>query len=267
FAVVLSVGLQGATLGAIAQRFGLSTPSRPQPRYRLELVTMAHSDLELIVVDLPDPKGRPGPRIRDLTLPPGAMLTLVTRGDEVVTPTGNTRLLGWDQVTVLAHAKDADDVRAALLTPFERPVPSQKEPELRVFEARASGIFRIGGDEPVRDHVVLLGHGDVGNVLTRFLRLLEIPFVVIEQDFTTAIRLRHQGMQVLHGHGEDAELLSRAGIEHARMFLVTTTQPVAARRAIERAQQLNPQIDVIARVHHDALRSALSGLPQTQIVQ
>lgn len=267
FAVVLSVGLQGSTLGAVAQRFGLSTPSRPQPRYRLELVTMAHSDLELIVVDLPDPKGRPGPRIRDLTLPPGAMLTLVTRGDEVVTPTGNTRLLGWDQVTVLAHAKDADGVRAALLTPFERPVPSQKEPELRVFEARASGIFRIGGDEPVRDHVVLLGHGDVGNVLTRFLRLLEIPFVVIEQDFTTAIRLRHQGMQVLHGHGEDAELLSRAGIEHARMFLVTTTQPVAARRAIERAQQLNPQIDVIARVHHDALRSALSGLPQTQIVQ
>lgn len=94
FAVILSVAIQGSTLGMLARRFGLSTPSRPQPRYGLELVTMAHSALDLIVVDLPDPKGRPGPRIRDLTLPPGAILTLVTRGNEVVAPTGNTRLLG-----------------------------------------------------------------------------------------------------------------------------------------------------------------------------
>src|SRR5690606_41133698 len=110
--------------GVLARRLGLSTPARPQPRYGLELVTMAHSDLELVVVDLPDPICRPGPRIRDLTLPPGAMLTLVTRGDEVVAPTGNTRLLGWDQVTILAHSDDEHEVRAALIEPFDRDVES-----------------------------------------------------------------------------------------------------------------------------------------------
>ena len=51
------------------------------------------------------------------------------------------------------------------------------------------------------------------------------------------------------------------------MFLVTTTQPVAARRAIEHAHRLNPQLDVIARVPHGSLLSALSGLPRTRIVQ
>ena len=59
FAVILSVSIQGSTLAAFARRLGLSVPARPQPRYGLELVTMAHSDLDLIVVDLPDPKGRP----------------------------------------------------------------------------------------------------------------------------------------------------------------------------------------------------------------
>lgn len=266
FAVVLSVGIQGSTLGVLAKRFGLSTPSRPPPRYGLELVTLAHSELDLIVVDLPDPKGRPGPRIRDLVLPPGAMLTLVTRGDDVVAPTGNTRLLGWDQVTVLAHAKDEADVRAALLEPFERP-PTEEEPETVGGDALPVESPGVGEEGPLRDHVVLLGHGDVGSVLARFLRLREIPFVVIEQDQTTVMTLRGQGLHVLHGHGEDAELLSRAGIEHARMFLVTATHPVATRRAVEHAHRMNPELEVIARVHHESLLSALSGLPRTRVVQ
>ena len=118
FAVLLSVSLQGSTLGLVARWLGLSTPSRPAPLYNLELITMATSDLDLIVVDLPDPQGIPGPRVRDLRLPQGAVITLVTRGKEVVAPNGNTILRGWDQVTVLAHAREEELVREALLRPF-----------------------------------------------------------------------------------------------------------------------------------------------------
>jgi cell volume regulation protein A len=118
FAVLLSVSIQGSTLGLLAKALGLSTPSRPAPLYSLELSTMAKSDLDLIVVDLPDPEGAPGPFIRDLKLPPGAVITMITRGREVLAPSGKTRLQGWDQVTVLAHAVDEDLVREALLGPF-----------------------------------------------------------------------------------------------------------------------------------------------------
>lgn len=120
FAVILSILVQGSSLGLIAKWLGLSEPSRPKARYSLELITMAHSDYDLVVVDLPDPRGAIGPKIRELGLPEGAVITLVTRGDEVVLPKGNTRLHGWDQVTVLAHAPDAEAVEAALLEPFER---------------------------------------------------------------------------------------------------------------------------------------------------
>lgn len=267
FAVILSVGIQGSTLGMLARRFGLSTPSRPQPRYGLELVTMAHSDLGLFVFDLPDPKGLPGPRIRDLALPPGAILTLVTRGNQVVAPTGHTRLLGWDQITVLARPADEDDIRAAVLHAFER-AAARIEPAAHANDAQPGESAGFADDAvTLHDHVVLLGHGGVGSVLARFLRLREIPFVVIEQDYTAAARLRAQGERVLHGHGQDTEILRRAGIQHARMLLVTTTQPVAARRAIEHAHSINPQLDVIARVHHESLRSELSAMPRTRIVQ
>ncbi|MCZ7591904.1 MAG: potassium/proton antiporter [Kiritimatiellae bacterium] len=119
FAVLLSVLLQGSTLGVVAKWLGLSTPARPRSLYVLELITMAESDLDLFVVDLPDPQGAHGPKIADLRLPTGAVITLITRGKEPLVPKGSTELQGWDQVTVLAHAKDEAEIRSLLLDPFE----------------------------------------------------------------------------------------------------------------------------------------------------
>jgi cell volume regulation protein A len=118
FAVLLSILVQGSTLGRVATWLKLSAPARPKPLFNLELITMTHSDYDLVVVDLPDPPGAVGPRIRDLSLPEGAVITLITRLNEVVLPKGNTRLQGWDQVSVLAHAPDIEAVRQSLIGPF-----------------------------------------------------------------------------------------------------------------------------------------------------
>ncbi len=119
FVVLLSVMIQGSSLGRVAHWLGLATPSRPMPRYGLELVKMAESDLDLLVIDLPDPETSPKVKVRDLHLPPGAVITLIIRNGEALIPKGNTCLLAWDQVTVLAKSKDETKVRNALLHPFE----------------------------------------------------------------------------------------------------------------------------------------------------
>ena len=120
FAVILSVLLQGSTLGSVARLFGLlSRRAKSEPLYSLELFTMAPSDMDLVVVELPGPAGAAGPRIQDLRLPPGTVITLVARGPKVVSPNGPTQLRGGDQVTVLAPIQDEDAVRHALLAPFQ----------------------------------------------------------------------------------------------------------------------------------------------------
>ncbi len=123
FAVILSILVQGSSLPLVAKWLRLSVPARPQPLFNLELITMARSDYDLVVVDLPESHGAEGPRIRDLAMPEGAVITLISRGPEVVPPRGNTRLSGGDHVTVLAHAPDVGAVRAALLDSF-RPATS-----------------------------------------------------------------------------------------------------------------------------------------------
>lgn len=119
FAVLLSVALQGGTLGALARWLKLTVPARPSPLFDLELVTMAPSDLDMIVIDLPGPQNVTGPTIAELKLPSGAIITLITRGRELVIPRGSTQLQGWDHVSVLAHAAEEESIRAVFLDAFE----------------------------------------------------------------------------------------------------------------------------------------------------
>ncbi len=264
FAVLLSVSIQGSTLGLLARKLGLSEPKRPPPRYGLELVAMAHGELILIVIDLPGPAGRPGPRIRDIILPPSALITLISRGNEVIGPTGNTRLLGWDQVTVLTRPEDEDSVRATMLRRFEvaesgvMAEPLEKPDMLPAADAQALA--------QLRGHVVLVGHGRVGATLAGSLRRHELPFVVIEQDWHVVDLLRRGQILALAGEGGSPELLDLAGIARARLLLVTTADPLAARRAVEHAHRVNPTIEVVARVHFAEQRDALRQFPRTRCV-
>jgi cell volume regulation protein A len=120
FAVMLSVLVQGSTLGVVARMLKLLSPrTHPEPLYNLDLITMAPSDMDLMVVDLPEKPGFMGVRIQDLKLPPETVIALITRGAKVISPNGPTRLESGDQVTILAHVRDEEAVKQALLAPFQ----------------------------------------------------------------------------------------------------------------------------------------------------
>jgi CPA2 family monovalent cation:H+ antiporter-2 len=169
-------------------------------------------------------------------------------------------------VTVLARRSDEEGVRAALLEPFERP-PEADEGAARVLEASPAEAPGLGPGGEAPAGVVLLGHGRVGAVLAGLLRQRRLPFAVVEQDETTVEQLRRAGTRVVLGDGSEPDVLRQAGVAAARLLVVTSAEPLGARRAIEQAQRLNPTIEVVARVHHEAHRRALAALPRTQCVQ
>ena len=67
--------------------------------------------------------GEDGPRIQDLRLPEGSVITLITRGDKVISPNGGTQLRGGDRITVLAHIRNEEALLHALLAPFRGDAP------------------------------------------------------------------------------------------------------------------------------------------------
>lgn len=116
FGVLLSIAIQGSTLGPLARWLKLTVPARPAPQFKVELVGLAQSDHDLLVVDLPGPAGAVGPTVAELHLPEQAVIVLIARGDDLVIPKGSTRLRGWDQVTVLAHTHDHEMILSIFTT-------------------------------------------------------------------------------------------------------------------------------------------------------
>jgi len=87
FAVLLSLMIQGSSLGKVAKLLKLSTESRPEPPYSLEFFTKndmeAGQRITVFTIDLPDPEGAKGPLIRDLRLPENTLLLMIARRQRV----------------------------------------------------------------------------------------------------------------------------------------------------------------------------------------
>ncbi len=81
---------------------------------------------------------------------------------------------------------------------------------------------------PRRDHVVVVGLGQVGLRLCLLLRELRVPVVAIEAnpDHDYVLRAKHYGIPVLIGRGTSRHLLERLSLQRARALVATTSDEV-----------------------------------------
>lgn len=103
-----------------------------------------------------------------------------------------------------------------------------------------------------KDHVILVGHGRVGSLVSGALRDANQPFVVIEHNAEIVGRLRADGISVILGNAEATGVLEVADVGDARLIMSAIPNVFEAGRIIERARSVNPAIDVVARAHSDA---------------
>ncbi len=110
------------------------------------------------------------------------------------------------------------------------------------------------------NEVVLCGYGRVGAVIGNVLDQQGVRYSVIEINPAIVRELRDRGVPAYYGDAGSDALLNRAGIERARVLVVTVSDLVAARAAIRRARALNAGIAIVTRassraevhVHRDA---------------
>jgi CPA2 family monovalent cation:H+ antiporter-2 len=122
---------------------------------------------------------------------------------------------------------------------------SDRLPGVRWQEHAQVGDVSAPPDTP--GHVVLCGYGRVGAVLGDVLDQHDFPYTVVEINPMTVRELRDRNVPAFYGDAGSDALLIRAGIERARVLVVTVTDLVAARAAIRRARVLNPGITIVTR--------------------
>jgi CPA2 family monovalent cation:H+ antiporter-2 len=100
------------------------------------------------------------------------------------------------------------------------------------------------------DHVLLVGYGRVGRKIGEVLAERGLRFVVAEQNRELVEALRKQGRQAVAGDAAEAGVLIQAHVARAR-FLVIAAAGSRARRMVEVAKMLNPNIHILIRTHDD----------------
>src|SRR3546814_15808943 len=103
-----------------------------------------------------------------------------------------------------------------------------------------------------KGHVILIGYGRVGSLIAAELKKRGQSFVVIEYQADMARRAENDDIRVLPGNALDQRTLETAGIKEASTLLIAIPEGFEAGAIFQRAQELNPDLRVIARAHSDA---------------
>jgi CPA2 family monovalent cation:H+ antiporter-2 len=105
--------------------------------------------------------------------------------------------------------------------------------------------------EELEDHVIVAGYGDAARRLVPELRAANIPFVVTTLNPQGAMYAETLGVPVLLGDSSKSHALERAGVRRARILVVADDEAEIAKRIVEVAEELNPDLEAIVRLDHD----------------
>jgi CPA2 family monovalent cation:H+ antiporter-2 len=133
--------------------------------------------------------------------------------------------------------------------PIWRPAPQSEgvpaEPPLESIAREPIPVTAL------KDHVILVGHGRVGSVVSDALRQSNTPFLVVENDEDLAAELRKSHIEAIVGNAADPEVLAATNLGAARCLLVAIPDAFEGGQVIEQARAANPGLLIVARAHSD----------------
>lgn len=106
--------------------------------------------------------------------------------------------------------------------------------------------------ENLTAHVVLVGYGRLGSSIADALIARGIPLVVVERNRETVEQLRDRGIAAVAGEASEPAVLIQAHIARAQQLVIATPDHLAARKMVEIAHTLMPDVEVLLRSHDDA---------------
>jgi len=99
----------------------------------------------------------------------------------------------------------------------------------------------------IRDHVIILGFGRVGQTIAKLLSAENIHYIALDMQIATVAKAKKIGLPVYYGDGARREVLHAIGIERASAAIVTVNEPLAAEAAVRALRTAAPALPIIAR--------------------
>lgn len=118
----------------------------------------------------------------------------------------------------------------------------------------------------MRDHVIICGYGRIGQNISRFLEKENIAYIAMDLDPNRVREARTAGDMVNYGDSTRIEILQAAGIERARLLVVTYDNLHATDRILGHVALVHPNLPVLVRTSDDRHLEKLQQAGATEVV-
>jgi CPA2 family monovalent cation:H+ antiporter-2 len=105
-------------------------------------------------------------------------------------------------------------------------------------------------DGPEEGHVIIVGFGPMGRHVADAARSAEIPYTAIELNPKTVREEQKRGEPIFFGDAIHERVLSHAGIEGARVVVITIPNADTAHHVTAIARKMNPGCAIITRTRY-----------------
>jgi K+:H+ antiporter len=124
-----------------------------------------------------------------------------------------------------------------------------------------------GEPERLRDHVVVMGFGRIGSAVGEALETFGVRYLVVERDPDIVQGLRTRGVPCVFGDGAQQPLVEVAGVERARLAVVTIPDGERAELALATLRAVNPRLPVLARAHDPTVAERLEQKGAARVIR
>jgi len=121
--------------------------------------------------------------------------------------------------------------------------------------------------EELHDHVIIVGAGAMGRAVAEILTRSRLPFVMVELDQHRLEYCRGAGVATIFGDAAQPVVLKAAGLDQARLLVVTPSAPVTALAVVRQACALRPGLDVVVSAEGDLVEKELRAQGVHAVIQ
>lgn len=143
----------------------------------------------------------------------------------------------------------AGSILSLLATPFlVRAAPTLAEGLSSLVGGAGPETLPASAEAP--KHVVVLGFGPAGRTLTGLLRIMNVPYLVLDANSASVEEGRQRGEPIFFGDATRPPVLERLGVERAKLVVVVISDPRATRRIVSRVRAMAPETPILARTRY-----------------
>ena len=124
-----------------------------------------------------------------------------------------------------------------------------------IYRKVFSKNFNDEGEEKkeLRNHIIICGYGRVGKYLALALKKLKQKFIIVELNNFSELESEKDKFDFIVGDSTNLEILEQAGIQKAKVAIVTLPKEADVGEVIRISKALNPTIQLIIRKHHEGV--------------